>query len=311
MSYLAIIAGLALLFGGGEAMLRGAVGVARKFHLSEVFVGVAIVGFATSAPELFVSVDAALVGRPGIALGNIIGSNTANLLLILAAGAVIRSVICRTEAIVGDAAMMTFGVVAVALICFVGGAGRVTGALLTAALVVYLIYRFKQSRSKPPEGEELPATDGLPTLALVGLLAGGLFALGLGAECLVYGAVSIAEAAGISERVISISLVALGTSLPELATAIVAAMRRQSDVAVGNVLGSCVFNVFGILGVTALVAPIAVEPAEFGPDAGVMALAGAIVLALAFFTGRVSRIAGACMIALYAAYIALLYAGPI
>lgn len=311
MSYLAILAGLALLFGGGEAMLRGAVGVARRFHLSDVFVGVAIVGFATSAPELFVSVDAALTGRPAIALGNVIGSNTANILLILAAGAVICAIPCRSSAILGDAAMMTLGVVAVAVICFVGGLGRTAGAVLLSALVVYLIYRFFQSRRMQASAldGDLPPTEGASTLALIGLLAGGLAALAIGAELLIYGAVMIAEAAGLSDRVISISLIALGTSLPELATAIVAAVRRQADVAVGNVLGSCVFNVFGILGVTAMLAPIHVAPAEFGPDAGIMALAAAIVLGLAFFAREVSRLAGASMIALYAAYIAALSSG--
>lgn len=307
MSYLAIAAGLALLFGGGEAMLRGAVGVARRFHLSEVFVGIAIVGCATSAPELFVSVDAALADKPAIAMGNVIGSNTANILLILGAGAVIRRIFCRPDAIRGDAAMLTLSIVVVSVICIVGGVGRIAGGALVLALAIYLVLAFRQSRGVVPDGDALPDTAKIPVLALIGLLVGGLGALALGAEFLVYGAVRIAEAAGLSERVISISLVALGTSLPELATAIVAAVRRQSDVAIGNVLGSCVFNVFGILGVTAIVAPIAITPSEFGPDAAVMALASAMVLGLAFMIHQISRIAGAAMIALYAGYIALLY----
>lgn len=313
MSYLALLAGFVLLFLGGEAMLRGAVGVARRFGLSEIFVGIAVVGCATSAPELFVSVDAALLGRPGIALGNVIGSNTANLLLILGAGAVIRRIHCRPSALRRDAAMMTLGVVAVTAVVLAGGVARVGGAVLVFALAAYLLLAFRHERAVYASiGQaDAAATADVPTgWKLLLLLVVGLAGLAVGAELLVHGAVDIAETMGLSERVISISLVAVGTSLPELATSIVAALRRQSDVAIGNVLGSCVFNVFGILGVTAAVAPIHIAAAEFGPDVGVMALASALVLALALMNGGVSRIAGAAMLSLYAIYIACLYLGP-
>ncbi len=327
MSYLALLAGLALLFGGGEAMLRGAVGVARRFGLSEVFVGIAIVGCATSAPELFVTVDAALAGQPDIAFGNVVGSNTANLLLILGVGAAIRSFVCHPGALRADAAMLTLAALTVGAIYFTAGVSRPMGALMALALVAYLLLAFQRERAigratraaatSAPEPVETSAdgTNG-PTppppavAALIGLVLAGLAALALGAEFLVYGAVQIAEAAGVSERVISLSLVALGTSLPELATSIVAATRGQSDVAIGNVFGSCVFNVFGILGVTALVAPIAINPTEFAGDIAVMALASALVLALALLNRGVSRPAGVLLAILYFAYMAMLYLGP-
>lgn len=312
MSYLALIAGLALLFCGGEAMLRGAVGVALRFRLSEVFVGVAVVGFATSAPELFVSVDAALAGRPSIALGNVIGSNTANLLLILGAAAIIRALPCKPGAILSDGFMLTLGTVVLAGVCLMSGVGRIAGLVLILGLAAYLVQSFmkgrKNGQSDPGLAEAASAAT-LPIWTLIALLVGGLTALGFGAELLIYGAVTIAEAANISDRVISITMIALGTSLPELATGIVAAIRGQTDLAVGNVLGSCVFNVFGILGVTAVIAPIVVTPTEFGPDTAVTAAATVIVLGLAFLLRRVSRTAGVCMVGLYAAYTCLLFTG--
>lgn len=314
MSYLAVLAGLALLFGGGEAMLKGAVGAARRFQLSEIFVGIAIVGFATSAPELFVSVDAALKNKPEIALGNVIGSNTANLLLILGAGAVIRRIVCRPSAIRRDAAAMTVGVLVVVLIAACGGVGRALGGLLFLSLVAYLGATFlierRHERRMTAEngGASDAAAPSAPLLAVY--VIGGLAALACGAELLVFGAVSIAESAGLSERVISVSLVAVGTSLPELATAVVAARRNQSDVAIGNALGSCVFNVFGIMGVAALANPIVISPTGFLYDAGVLALAAALVLGLAIIKNGVPQKAGFLMLILYSLYIASLYWGP-
>lgn len=312
MSYLALLAGLALLFGGGEAMLRGAVGVARRFGLSEVFVGIAIVGFATSAPELFVSVDAALAGKPQIAFANVVGSNTANLLLILGVGAALSPILCDPRALTRDAAMLTLAVAATAAISVVGGAGRQTGALLLLALALYLYLAFRHERAaaRATRSEaQAPETPNLSIAALAGLVVLGVGAMAAGAEALVWGAVNIAHAAGLSERVIGISLVALGTSLPELATAIVAATRNQSDVAIGNVLGSCVFNVFGILGATAVIAPIAIDPAEFGEDVAATAIASALALLLAIVARGVPRIAGIAMTALYVGYIAYVFVG--
>ncbi len=315
MSYLALLAGFVLLIGGGEAMLRGAVGVARRFGLSEIFVGIAIVGFATSAPELFVSVDAALAGRPAIAVGNVVGSNTANLLLILGAGAAIRAIYCPIESIRRDALMLIFGVVVLGAIVLNGGADRAAGAAMLAALAAYLAFAFVKDRRK----QQLRLDDILQTeddagpqsvYLLGGLVVLGIAALAAGAELLIFGAVQIAETAGLSERVISISLVAIGTSLPELATGLVAAMRRQSDVAIGNVLGSCVFNVFAILGVTALAAPIEISPAEFGVDAAVSAFASAAIIGLAIFASRISRLAGVGLLVIYFAYMAALFLTP-
>jgi len=315
MSYLALLAGLALLFGGGEAMLRGAVGVARRFGLSEVFVGIAIVGFATSAPELFVSVDAALAGKPQIAFANVVGSNTANLLLILGVGAALSPILCDPRALTRDAAMLALAVAATAAISIVGGAGRQTGALLLLALAIYLFLAFRHERAailatrSAPAPTEIPDAPKRSVPALAGLVILGVLALVAGAEALVWGAVNIAQAAGLSERVIGITLVALGTSLPELATAIVAATRNQSDVAIGNVLGSCVFNVFGILGATAVIAPIAVDPAEFGEDVAATAFASTLVLLLAIVARGVNRPAGAALTVLYVGYIAYVFAG--
>jgi cation:H+ antiporter len=311
MSYLAVLAGLALLFGGGDAMLRGAVGVARRFHLSDIFVGIAIVGFATSAPELFVSVDAALANRPGIALGNVIGSNTANLLLILGTGAIIRKITAAPDAIRRDGIMAILAMLATACIVFAGGIDRLGGGLLFIALLIYLTQAFITARKTGAALADLdPPPKPMALHWLLAFLLGGLLALGIGAELLIHGAVQIAEAAGLSDRAISVSLVAIGTSLPELATTIVAAKRNQSDVAIGNVLGSCVFNVFGILGLTALIMPMSFPSDGFLIDVGVMSITAVGVLALTLSGRGIGQAMGLTMLTIYLAYMASLYIGP-
>ncbi len=314
MTYLAVVVGLALLYFGGEAMLKGAVATARRFHLSEIFVGVAIVGFATSAPELFVSVDAGLSGRPEIAVGNVVGSNTANLLLILGVGAMIRPIVADREVVSRDASMMVVAMLAACAFVAVGGGGRLAGAVMFLALVAYIVDGFRTARAagKPPEPPPDADDTQLRSPIWIGLmLAGGVGALAIGAEALLWGAVGIAEAAGLSDRAIGVSLVALGTSLPELATGIVAARRGASDVAIGNVLGSCVFNVFGILGLTALAAPIHLPNGGFLIDIAVMAFAGALILGLGLYRCAIGRRIGFGMTLAYVAYVALLYAGMI
>ena len=313
MDYIALLAGLGLLFDGGEAMLRGAVGVARRYHLSDVFVGVAVVGFGTSAPEMFVSVDAALSHQPNIALGNVIGSNTANLLLILGTGALIRTIRTRARDVRNDALMMTLGMALLAAIVIGGELSRLIGGALLLGMAWYMTASFRIARRKPENLDPALAEFTAPRMRmpiLIGLIVGGLVGLAAGSELLIYGAVNIAEAIGVSDRVIGVSIVAVDTSLPELATTIVAARRGQSDVAIGNILGSCVFNVFAILGVTAIVAPFAIATSAFMIDIAVMGLASCVALGLALTAIPIGRLAGIVLLTMYAAYMAFLFLGP-
>ena len=284
MLYLAFAAGLVALFFGGDWLVRGAVGVARRFRVPPMVIGLTIVGFGTSMPELLVSVEAALDGVPQIAIGNVIGSNIANVLLILGAAAVIFPVHAPLAPMRRDIIAVILATLALWAVLASGEIGRGIGAAMVLALAVYLFYCLRAGDAAEPE-DELP-------LPLWGAL--------------VWSASEIARTYGVSEAVIGLTVVAIGTSLPELATAVVAAYRKQSEIALGNVLGSNLFNILAILGITALVVPIPVDPRFAGLDIA-LALAAVLVLAaLSAVAGRIGRIAGGAMLAAYAAYIVLM-----
>ncbi len=300
-----LVVGLVLLFAGGEGLVRGAVSLANRLHLSPLVIGLTVVGFGTSTPELLVSLKAAMHGSPDIAIGNVVGSNTANILLILGIAALISPMVVRVSGLARDLAVMTLAAAAALAFGFLGGVERIGGALMFAALVVYLAYAAIAGRR-----DGVPVAD-LP-IQLTGwkealLIVGGLAALMFGADTLVNSATRIARDFGVSEAVIGLTIVAIGTSLPELATSIVAALRRHSEVAIGNVVGSNIFNIFGILGVTAMVKPVQIAPEIARFDIPLMlglSLALAVLM-LAF--GRISRLIGAVFLAAYAAYVAFLF----
>ena len=303
MTYALFLAGLVGLFFGGEFLIRGAVGVARRLHVPPLVIGLTIVGFGTSTPELLVSLQAAMAGAPSLAIGNVIGSNIANILLILGLSSMIAVVPMRFADMRRDFAVM-IGATLLLWLMFAGGVvSRVEGAVLTAGLLLYLWISLKDSAgSAPPQ-------DGLVTIPLwqsIAFAVAGLIVLMIGARLLVDSATEIARTYGVSEAVIGLTIVAVGTSLPELATAIVAAMRRHPELAVGNILGSNVFNILGILGITALVTPIPVEARFAGLDMA-LALASALaMLAFAVLGGRIGRIGGGALLAGYAGYVGLM-----
>ena len=310
MTVLALIFGAALLLGGAEAMIRGAVAVAQRAGLSNLFVGVVIVGFATSAPEMFVSIDAALHGFSDIAVGNVIGSNIANILLVLGAGAAISALPCTGSAIRRDTAMMAVATICLSIACILGGYTRLAGGIMVAVLIAYIIWTFievKRTGADNSDLDELGVLSSGPLWRAVVIGVAGLVALLIGAEMMVNAAVGIAQGLGVSDRVIAVSMVAVGTSLPELATVVIAARRGHADMAVGNVLGSCVFNVFGVLGLSALAAPLLINPADYMTDVAVATFAGAALLAMILFRGMVNRSTGILMLGSYLAYIAWLY----
>ncbi|MBB3066041.1 calcium/sodium antiporter [Limibacillus halophilus] len=314
MSYFLVGAGLVLLFVGGEALVRGAVVLARALGVSPLFVGVVIVGFGTSAPEFVVSVEAALVNKPDIAVGNIVGSNIANLLLILGVAAVIYPMPARFNQIWREALAVLFGALLLIPLGYMGIIVFWQGIVMLALLTAFLVYTYCRQSRQPMAEEELLDEMRLPSKSTAANLgvgtvvsAAGIATLVLGSNLLIEGAIDIAMQFGISEAVVGLSLVAVGTSLPELATSIVAAIRRHSDVALGNVLGSNIFNVFAILGAASLITPIPFSPEIAQVDVWICIASTLLVGVLILSEKRLSRSEGSLLLAAYAGYIIYLY----
>ena len=314
---LPILGGLALLVLGGDLLVRGAVRVAERLGVSPLLIGLTLVGFGTSTPELTTSLQAALVGSPGIAVGNAVGSNIANILLILGLSAVVAPVAVSSAALARDGVVMVGAAVLFLLAAWTFGLSRPVGAVFLAGMVAYILYAWRQERAGT--GDHTAAFDkaeafegvrkglhdtGTGSLLLpIGLAIGGLVLVVVGARFMVDGAVGLARTLGVSETVIGLTIVAVGTSAPELVTSIVAAARRQSDVALGNVLGSNIYNLLGILGVTALVAPVEV-PAEIARFDGPVMLAVSCALLFVAWTGmRIGRREGGTLLACYGLYV--------
>ncbi|HUG63186.1 MAG TPA: calcium/sodium antiporter [Methylomirabilota bacterium] len=325
-----IAGGLLLLIIGGELLVRGSVKVAEHMGLSPLIIGLTLVGFGTSAPELVTSVQAALIGAPGIAVGNVVGSNIANALLILGIAALLSPIAVPPMALKRDGSIMLASAVIFAIVGLTVGLERWVGAVFIAALAGYLVYAYRQERVAPEviaagghtaafdrfeATEELIQHQGSPSLAApsadiavaIAMAVGGLVVVVVGGRVLVDGAVDLARIYEISETIIGLTIVAVGTSMPELVTAVVAAYRGHGDVALGNVLGSNIYNTFGIAGVTGLIAPTAVpwEIATF--DAPVMVGVSAVVLVMCFTNRGVSRVEGGVLLAGYLAYLAVIW----
>lgn len=310
---LSLLAGFVLLLGGGEYLVRGAGALALRFGLSHLVVGIIIVGFGTSVPELVASIQAALSGAPGIAMGNVVGSNTANILLILGVGAIIYPVIVSGAAIYRDGVTM---VATAALLLFAVWGGQLSTlagllfVLLLAAYLVYLIYSDRKANGEAAADED---DDDLPKPSKsiwldIAMVAGGTAAVVAGGKLLVDGAISVAQAFDVSDEVIGLTLVAIGTSLPELATSIMAALRKHSDIALGNVLGSNVYNILGIAGITALIKPIPVSAHMVKVDIPVMIAVSVALFVLAVVVKRFGKRVGYAFLAGYAVYIYALVA---
>ncbi len=308
--YLAI--GIGFLTVGGEALIRGSLAAARRLGVSPLLSGLVIVGFGTSAPELVVSVDAALNQQPDIAIGNVVGSNIANILLILGICALITPLAVKPLALRRDA--ITVVAASVLFLVLVGGSAlwRADGAILLLALMAYLVWAYRSERAHDTPASELHQAEAEELTALpksvvwtVMHVITGLLLLIVGSRVLLKGGVGIAEQLGVSEAVIGLTLVAVGTSLPELSISVIAALRRHADVAVGNVLGSNIFNLLGILGVSALLQPLPVHARILQFDQWVM-LGASILLLVFLYTGRrLSRLEGGILLVGYSVYLGL------
>lgn len=321
MTYLQLLAGLALLLAGGELLVRGSVAVASRLGVSPFVIGLTLVGFGTSTPELITSIDAVLANAPGLAIGNVVGSNIANILLVLGCGAVLMPIRTTPAAFLRDGSMVLGASLLLAIACWHGAITRPTGAAFLGVLLTYTLYTYLADRRAnhatanaggalhaAPSDSAAPLPGVPHTNIAVPIAAGlaGIIAILAGAHILVDAAITIARLWQISETLIGLTVVALGTSLPELATAIVAAYHGRTDVAFGNILGSNVFNCIGIPGATALIAPIAIPPDIARFDIWVML--GVTLTAAAFaLTGwRISRREGAILLLAYVAYIILI-----
>ena len=306
LSALILAAGLALLFFAGEFLIKGAVGISEKFGISPLVIGLTVVAFGTSAPELLVSVQAALSGSPGIAVGNVVGSNIANVLLVLGLPALISPIDPRQPGLRRNLTAMVIVTVIFTWLLSNGSIGRPEGALLFAGLVAFVWWQVHRARAgfEKPTGDfhdEIGETPHDMGRAVTYLVA-GLIGLPIAAQLTVSGASDIASAFGVSDVVIGLTIVSLGTSLPELATTFSAALRRQAAVAIGNVVGSNIFNIAGIMGLTALIAPVSVEDRIVSLDMWVM-LAVTVALALiGYLKVESGRAMGTVMLVAYGAY---------
>lgn len=301
--------GLILLFLGGEALVRGCVAVAEHLGISKLVVGLIIVGFGTSAPELLVSVRAALSGAPDIAVGNVVGSNIANILLIIGVAALISPLANGDRAIRRDVSVLTALSAGLVVMLQLDEINRVAGGGMLAILALYLAatYAFERDRQNTVFAQEAQEVEVISLSTVVAAIASiaGILLLVAGARLLVDGATGIARDFHVSEAVIGLTVVALGTSLPELATVIVAAYRRHTDVVLANVIGSSIFNILAILGVTATIAPIPIA-SRFGELDGPIMFGVALLAAVILFVfRRIGRRLGLLLLTAYAAYIVL------
>ena len=320
MEYISVIGGLILLVIAGDKLVEGSVAIAEKFHVSKLIIGITVVSFGTSAPELVVGIDAALAGVAEIALGNVVGSNIANILLVLGIPALFYSFTCDDSEIRRSLIYMMLATFLLVGLAFFGPFDVWQGTVMISMLLVFLYFSIKRAKSNrqilkhdidiaeraledvdPLSSVDLP----LPKAAIITVL--GLAGLILGANILVDGATIIARTLGVSEAVIGLTIIAIGTSLPELTTSLVAARNNHGDVAMGNIIGSNLFNILAIMGITSLVAPIAVPQEFFTLDFPILIITSLMLVPIAMGKIKINRAIGSGFCLLYIAY--LLYLG--
>lgn len=301
-----LLAGLLLLVFSGDFLVKGAVGIAENLGIAPLVIGLTVVAFGTSAPELFISVQAALQGAPGIAIGNAIGSNIANVLLVMGAPALITAVVARQPGLRRNLTAMLVTCLLFIYMISDGLLTRIEGAVLFAGLCLYIWWQIREAgRIRIAAGDyhdeigEAPHDSGRVAM----YLAAGIVGLPLAAQLTVVGASDIARAFGISEAGIGLTVIAVGTSLPELATTVMAAIRRTSAVALGNVVGSNIFNIACIMGVTSLIIPVPIAERIVAKDMWVMLAALALLALVGYARLSIGRMMGIAMLAAYAIYI--------
>jgi cation:H+ antiporter len=311
MPALFLIIGLLILGLGAELLIRGSSAIAARFGMSDLLIGLTIVAFGTSAPELAVSIKAAIAQQGGIALGNVIGSNIFNAALILGLTAFITPLTVSLQTIRRELPiLLPVTILFAALIFLQDDLGRVSGTVLFIGLLVYLWFSFRHPEvivaSQEPLPQDVNPPGSLPSLVCVVLILAGLAMLVFGARLFVAQAVLVATALGVSEAVIGLTIVAAGTSLPELAASVTAALRGKADMAIGNIVGSNLFNILGIAGLSAMVRPLATQGIGW-LDLTAMLITSAVLLPFFRTNFQLSRWEGAALIACFATYLFLLW----
>ncbi len=309
ISYLEVLGGFVLLFLCGNWLVKGGVELSRHFRVSPLVAGLTIVAFGTSAPELFVSAKAVYTNSPDISIGNIVGSNIANIALILGAVSIIFPISVRSRAVLFDWTVMMLSFVLLFVFLRNGILQRGEGIIYVVLIVGYVVWSVVWSRRTSAKNNEVfikPEFTLLKSIGIVGISVGGLY---LGAEWLVNGASDLAIGWGVSERVVGISVVAFGTSVPELATSIAAALKKEMDISIGNIVGSNIFNVLSVLGITAILKPLEVSSRVISYDMVWMVVIAVVLLLflVPLRKGLLSRWKGAVLLTGYIVYIWFLF----
>ncbi|GIU03595.1 calcium/sodium antiporter [Shewanella glacialipiscicola] len=300
---LSILGGFIILTLGAEALVRGASSIALRLGITPLIIGLTIVAFGTSAPELAVSVKSALAGNSGIALGNVIGSNIANIGLILAITALIRPIQVQSQVVKRDIPLMILASMLFWGLLLDGELSLIDGVVLLSLLIGYLAFSYISSKNSNEE-EEIEAGPNNPLLSALFIVVGISMLVG-GGILFVNGAVDLAKTFGVSEVIIGLTIVAIGTSMPELVTSVIAALKGQSDIAIGNIVGSNIFNILGILGITAIVQPV--SSLGFQPIDFIVMLAFAVIILPFAWTGlRIGRREGTVLLLGYLGYMGYL-----
>ena len=319
LAFLGLAGALLVLTVGAEALVRGASGLAHRMGVSSFFIGLTIVGFGTSTPELATGITAALDGFSDINIGNVVGSNIFNIAFILGVTAMIAPIPVNTRVVRSEVLL----VIATACLPFIavmtgGNITRLEGTLLVAGLVAFVIRGYRNGRAEDPKVAEgiaheiedemaVPGVKTTPVWIAIAMVAVGLAMLVVGSHLLVQSAVTIARGLGVSELVIALTIVSAGTSAPELVTSLVAAVRKQSDISIGNILGSNIFNVLGILGITSMVKPQHVDNQVIWLDTPIMIGLSIACLPIMMSHHRISRAEGVVLFVMYLAYIVALF----
>ncbi len=311
IDFLKLFGGFVYLLMGGELLVRGALGLSKESNIPPVVVGMTVVAMGTSAPELMVSTFSALSGYPGIAIGNVVGSNIANVLLVLGVPVLIYPIVCKQEGLARQTSLMIAVSLMFIVMCAFQPITFFEGALLVTILIIFLIMATRGSELIPLDDaeEEMDRGLGLPTYpsTITLFIVLGVISLPMGADLVVEGGVGLASTWGVSEAVIGLSLIALGTSLPELSTTVIAALHKSSDVAIGNVVGSNLFNILAILGITALLTDIPVDPSFLRFDLWVMFGASIILWIFVLTRGTIGKLPGILFLGGYVSYLAIIY----
>lgn len=306
IAVLKVIIGFVLLYFGGDWLVNGGVSLARRFRISPLVIGLTIVAFGTSAPELLVSMTSAIKGSAGIAMGNVLGSNVANIGLILGLTAMLCPIITRNSRIIANGLVMIAASVLVLLFSLNNGISRIEGLILFISIVAFTVISIYTGRTRKDDMPESDAPDReMKVIWAVLLIILACLMLSFGADFMVDGATVLAQAIGVSDKVIGLTVVALGTSLPELAASVAAALKKEMDISIGNIIGSNIFNLLCVLGVSASIRPISFNFEQYLTDYIILMVfsAGLLLLVKPWRKeGRLGRLSGLVMFAAYAVY---------